>query len=900
MTPEYWDRIEALFEAASELPADDRSAYLDSLQVEEGARRDVEGMLRALGTGPLAIRDAIASGSWLAQQEFDAAPDPPETRRFGPYRVTGTLGHGGMGSVYLAVRDDSVFTSDVAIKVLRHEFGEGDGVRERFRQERQILAALNHPHIARLLDGGEQPAPYLVMEKIEGVAITQFCESLPLPARLRLFLGVCEAVHYAHAHLVVHRDLKPANILVTPEGTPKLLDFGIAKLLPGAESRTANPGLTQGGLRMLTPDYASPEQFRGETITTASDVYSLGAILYEMLAGVPPHRREHVPPHQLHSALEREPLLPSLAAPAHLRTPLAGDLDNIVMLALRREPEQRYRSVEALASDVRRHLDGRPVLARPATIRYRTAKFLKRHWWEAGALCLVVASLTIGFAAAVYEARLAAQRYRDVRQLANRFLFEFDDSVRDLPGATKSRELVVRTGLEYLDRLASQAGGNTDLMSEIAAGYSKIGDVQGSPSMPSLGRTTDALASYARSRTLWERVLAAHPGDSKALRGLAQVRLTSGDLFRVSGKTAEAAQLFTQAAEAAASALVAAPNDPDTLFAAAGAWLRTGDIRSGLNQQANARDAFQQALELYRRVAQLRPQERYLNAVAITLSRLGLVASSMEQIADSRAYHEESLALRQELLKRSPNAVTYRRGMASELLLMGAIYSSSQSLNLEDPETAVSFFRRGAEIQRALTNADANDRTSRIDLMLGNMRLCETLALIRPAEALAYCTESVKAGEVLFAAGARADVNQYTVLAELGHAMALLKLRRGAAVRAAAESALRRMRAPTIAFIGFRYNRMRAYTMIGDSYQQAGDLAHAREAWLQARASPPNVPMQEADMVQVRQLAWLAERLSKAPGENRCARLQEAATIWAEWRRRGGRTLEMASSEGCN
>ena len=899
MSPERWSRIEELFDAAFHLEPDARGPYLDAeCRDDPGLRRELEAMLCADAAEPVAIRDAIAAAAEIAREQT-GDESLVIGRRFGPYRVTGLLGHGGMGSVYQAVRDDQVYTGDVAIKILRNEFLDGPAARERFRQERQILATLTHPHIARLLDGGENPAPYLVLEKIAGVPVTEYCERLPVEARLRLFLKVCDAVQYAHTHLVVHRDLKPANILVTAEGEPKLLDFGIAKLLPDEGATENDGGLTQTGMRLLTPEYASPEQFRGEPITTASDVYSLGAILYEVLAGVPPHRLDKMSAGQMERAVTvHEPERPSAAS----QTPngrLAGDLDNIVMLALSKEPGRRYRSVEALGDDVRRHLDGRPVLARPATARYRVTKFLRRHAWETAAVCLITASLVIGLASALYQARLAQRRFADVRQLANRFLFEFDDSIRDVPGTTKSRELVVRTAQEYLGRLAREAGDDPDFLGELAAAYTKVGEVQGSPTVPSLGRTSDALASYAQARQLWERVLAARPRDSKALRALAQVRLATGDLLRVAGRIEESGKMYADGATAALEAAKAAPGDPELIYLAAGAWMRKGDYQSGVSDYAAARDSFLRTLELYRRAAELRPQDRYRYAVAITLARLGLTASAMERIDEARSYHEQSLALRQEILGRNPKVAAYRRGYAAELPLVGAIFSSSQSLNLNNPATAEGYFRRAVQMQRSLADADPNDRTSRMDLLIVNMRLCETIALTRPTAALPFCTDAIAAGDVLTEATSRADANQYTALAELGQATALLALHRGPAARASAESALRRMQASGTLFIGKRYNRMRAYTAIGDSYVGQGDMARARGAFLAAKGQPLEKANEAPELVQVRQMAWIDERLARLPGEDRCAHLREAGEQWAEWRRRGGGAVKMESAEGC-
>jgi serine/threonine protein kinase len=311
-------------------------------------------------------------------------------RHVGPYRIQKLLGRGGMGAVFLANRDDDQFRKVVALKLLRFETDE-PAVLARFRNERQILAALDHPNIAALYDGGstEEGLPYIVMEYVAGEMLTTYCDSraLPIPDRLRLFRQVCDAVQYAHQKLIVHRDLKPSNILVTREGVPKLLDFGIAKLLLSPELLGEAAFKTQTGAAMMTPEYASPEQIRGEAVSTATDVYSLGAILYEVLTGQLPH------PLTLHDPIEmqREICNTDSKPPSALgNAALKGDLDTIVLSALQRDPARRYRSVEQFSEDIHRYLEKRPVLARPDTIRYRLSRFSARNRWAIRQLSTLV------------------------------------------------------------------------------------------------------------------------------------------------------------------------------------------------------------------------------------------------------------------------------------------------------------------------------------------------------------------------------------------------------------------------------------------------------------------------------------------------------------------------------
>ncbi|HWB43287.1 MAG TPA: serine/threonine-protein kinase, partial [Gemmatimonadales bacterium] len=404
----------------------------------------------------------------------------------GPYRLARELARGGMGVVYLADRADGQFEQRVALKLIKRGM-DSDEIHRRFLAERQILARLDHPHIARLLDGGvsAEGQPYFALEYVEGSTLLGHCESrqLGLEDRLRLFLDVCDAVRYAHQNLVVHRDLKPSNILVTADGQVKLLDFGIAKLLseePGAET-----GLTETGLRVMTPEYAAPEQVSGAPVTTATDVYALGAVLYELVTGRRAHRLQSgTPAEVLRVVCITEPDAPSSAVSGPMRKRLRGDIDTITLTALQKEPERRYPTVEQFAADVRRHLDGHPVAARPDTWRYRATKFARRHRLGVAAAAGIVLSLVVGLAGTIWQSRVAAERaqiasaeaakQRAVRNFLVQ-LFEASD-----PAQARGRELTAR---ELLDRgrrdldtaLAAQPVVRSQLLAVLATVYGAIG-----------------------------------------------------------------------------------------------------------------------------------------------------------------------------------------------------------------------------------------------------------------------------------------------------------------------------------------------------------------------------------------------------------------------------------------
>ncbi len=444
----------------------------------------------------------------MEARELASGGDPP-LNRVGPYRILSRLGSGGMGIVYLADRDDGQFRMKVAVKLVACAF-QDESVAARFRHERQILANLDHPNITRLLDGGvtTSGSPYLVMEYVDGISIHEYASAhrLSVRDRIALFLQVSAAVAYAHRNLVVHRDLKPGNILVTNTGIPKLLDFGIAKLLDDAAPAQAT------GALMMTPSYASPEQLRGEPATTATDVYSLGMVLYELLIGSRPFRESD----SLRAGREIIPLRPaSLVTPAAaaqrsttpeaLRRQLDGDLTTVLAKALAYNVMDRYSSVERFAEDLERHLTDRPILARPQTLLYRAGKFIARNRFPAAIALLAVIGIVVGAAVAVVQKRVAERRFAEVRQLAHYVLFDLYEGVGELGGSTEVRAQMAQRATGYLNALAGEASGDTGLRMELADGYRRLGDIQGNVFGNSLGDTKSALDSYARGLTLLDR-----------------------------------------------------------------------------------------------------------------------------------------------------------------------------------------------------------------------------------------------------------------------------------------------------------------------------------------------------------------------------------------------------------
>lgn len=562
-----WIKIKELFVAAFDLAGDERSAFLATC--DQDLRLEVEQLLNADAAAGDFIDEPAMVEIGLASD--DEPIDAYLGKQIDSYKIVREIGHGGMGTVYLANRADESFDRSVAVKLIKRGM-DTSAVLKRFVMERQILAQLQHPNIANLLDGGTTAdgLPYFVMEYVEGEPITRFCDSQAFTTdeRLDLFRKVCSAMSYAHQNLIVHRDIKPSNILVTENGTPKLLDFGIAKMLHPDWSLDTHEA-TATMFRVMTPEYASPEQMRGLAITTASDVYSLGVVLYELLCGQRPYKVDgRMPEEAAKIVLTEEPPKPSSVVSRRrwgkgetigtngnltgkekdtgearsIRNPesavrnLKGDIDNIILKALAKEPERRYQSVQELSEDIRRHLEGLPVTASADSVSYRVAKFAKRHRTGVIAGGMVILTLFAATAITSWQAIVARrerdkaeQRFNQVRKLAKAVLFDYQDGIAKLAGSTPLRAKMVTDALEYLDNLSSESSGDADLQRELAAAYQKVGDVQGAANEGNLGNRENAIESYRKSLAILESITPAEPDNLR----LVEIAAVHGKLYTV-------------------------------------------------------------------------------------------------------------------------------------------------------------------------------------------------------------------------------------------------------------------------------------------------------------------------------------------------------------------------------
>ena len=697
MTPERWQHIKDVLNAVLDRPGAERDAYLNQACGDDlELRHELETLIRANDS----------AGEFLEQPATEAVP---HYTRIGPYQIIEEIGHGGMGSVYRAVRDDDQYQQEVAIKLIRPGMDTAF-VRGRFRFERQILAFLNHPNIARLLDGGttEDGLPYFVMELVDGMPITRYCSENKLTVRERcqLFRKVCGAVAFAHRNLVIHRDLKPANILITKDGEPKLLDFGIAKiLLPDfAEEMTR----TIAAARMLTPDYASPEQVRGDPVSTPADIYSLGVNLYELLTGTVPHKFGK----SSLTEVERVVLNVDAAPPSSIAgRELRGDLDNIILKALEKDPVRRYSSVEQFSEDLGRYLDGQPVLARQPTIRYRTMKFIRRNRLGVAAATLLFMVTVIGAGTTFWQATVARaerdraqRRFDQVRSLANTLIFELDEAITS-QGPTAARELIAQRAIQYLDGLNSQANGDSTLQLELAEAYEKVGNIQGRPISSNLGHPDQALASYRKSLLIRQSLAAAQPKDAATQALLATCLQRISGVHRQMGDYKKSLELEEKALAIRVGLLNADPANVEWKRDAASSYSTLASVFTQLGNWTEVLSVREKALAMFRQISDSNPKNSDDRAnVSAAILRLAGIQLKLGNKAEALQNYKKAAEIDETLVEQDVGSAQRKLNLASSYFGLGGALS-----DVGDSSGALAAFEKSLALRRQLSAADPKD-----------------------------------------------------------------------------------------------------------------------------------------------------------------------------------------------
>ncbi len=641
-----------------------------------------------------------------------------------------------MGSVWLAERSDGRFERQAAVKFLSAAL-VGHGGEERFKRESAILGRFSHPNIAEMLDAGVSSTgqPYMILEYVEGEPIDGYCDEhkLQLRERISLFLDVLGAVAYAHANLIVHRDIKPRNVLVDKSGHVKLLDFGIAKLLETEGQHDAQTLLTLEGDSPLTPEYAAPEQVTGAPITTATDVYALGIVLYQLLSGHhPAGSAPHSPANLLKAIVDTEPSRPSTivqpsspdtealtanaanrgTTPDKLKRLLSGDLDTIVGKALKKEPRERYASVTAFADDLRRYLKQQAISARPDTLAYRTAKFLRRNRTVVAfttiAIAAVIGSLSAGLLIANRERKAAEERFAQVRQLANKFI-ALDNEIRGVPGATKARMQIVTDSLEYLTSLGSDVHGDKDLALEIAYAYVRVAHVQGDPTSPNLGQFAEAEASLGKAETFVDSVLTVEPNNRRGLFIAATIAHDRMVLADEQNRRQESVAWAKKVSERVERFMNLGNVDPKDVYSMG--YFESNIAYSGDDTRhfEDALRAGQRALDIIEPVASAhRLHGSILDALTIARWQTGDLDGALQIAGQSIQLQQEQAA----------------SGHASlRINLANALYTEGMILGKQDAEPslgrsrdALAAFQRGMDIGEDLAKADTIDYLSRHSL----------------------------------------------------------------------------------------------------------------------------------------------------------------------------------------
>ena len=716
--------------------------------------------------------------------------DPPDNlpRQIGPYRIERLLGQGGMGAVFLARRTGD-FEHQVAVKFIRSDFGIGTRVLDqRFRQERQILASLQHPNIAHLIDGGTSNAhPYLIVEYVPGVRIDEYCNHhrLSIRQRIELFLKICSAVQYAHQNLIVHRDLKPANVLVLDDGTPKLLDFGIAKLLREDDS---TPDLTRTAMRAFTPSYASPEQLRGQPVGTASDVYSLGVMLYELLTGQRPHAVDAGSDLALLDAVCNQ--IPTLASAATKRHPedsretkaaeratsfaawnktLRGDLDLILSRAVSADITRRYQSVEQFSADLDRYLANRPITARKDSWTYRAQKYWSRHKALVSVTSLALVILLVsGFALwrqyqIANEQRLRAERrFNDIRAVSHDLIFPIHDSIQYLAGATSARKLVVQSALRYLNALSKDAPDDISLQEEIATAYDKVGEAQGGIGKANLGDTAGALESHRKALEIRKSIFAARPNDPSSRDGLIHSYQQVGSILQDMGRNEESLEYNATHLELSKELVAASPHNDAARSRLAASYNWMGDILSGLGRGDDSLKDYEASAQIYKALSSsgFRPLISQRNW-ALERKKIGSVLQLRGNLPLAVQEFRAALAVDEDLARVDPQDASSARDVSIDNASLANVLN-----RLGDIDGAIQHYQRALVIDRRLAEADREDASARYYLVHHSSHLAGIfLKISQTDKAIAIYREAASSAE----RNANSDPGNTSMRSELAH-----------------------------------------------------------------------------------------------------------------------------------
>jgi len=911
MTSDRWNRIEEIFQSALERPASERGAFVvQACGNDKELRSEIDSLLASEGDAASVLRSVVAGDV----KEL-AANSSEIGRQLGPYRLVKEIDSGGMGAVYLAVRSDDQYFQIVAIKMIRKGW-ESPALVQRFRAERQILATLTHPNIGAILDGGdtEERLPFIVMEYVEGQPITLACESRgwPIRQRIELFRSVCSAVHHSHQKFVIHRDIKPSNVLVTPEGVVKLIDFGVSKALA--------PELVPGGLpktescqRLMTPDYASPEQLLGRELTTATDVYSLGVLLFELLTGSRPYSLSGLSP----SAAEKivcheETRKPSSVREVSERTrrELAGDLDRIVLMAMEKDPSRRYLSAQHLEEDLLRFLQGKPVVARKATPVYRLSKFIQRHRTASVMTFAILVVLTGSIAFHSWQSGLADRRVRQVAMLTDSAIADLTQKLEQSPESTELQATLFHSTLNSLQQLRQSSGDDPRLLLQLAKAYERVGDLEGSPYVANLGNSGTAVTSYQEALRLATEAHERLPGEESTKQLIDSYQRLGGIEYFL-GKHQDATVNLQECLPLAHDFWQKKPDDLDRRRLLANTYASLGDLQLDSMETDKALENFRTALQVFG--SDPNGNDSHDRALSRFYLSLGKAFMQLGQRAEALPNFRSSVAIAEAVAQKSPSARHNQRFLRSMYDTFVMFLAGRETLNIGDTKTAQSYARKALAIAEAIASSDQNNVQGHNDLGVAYQGMGDSFRSVQPVVAAGWYRKAISlakeiaprypAGSQIQEAIASRDEQLASVLVGRAHASERLQLLQEA------KQTWKELVGANPGKLQNQLYLMRSYCKLSDAELGVNDIAKARQ---QAESAAPffdEFKVTSPSLLVLRDIGFCYESLGNVQhriandhsfsfAERHTAEAnahqwyQKSADVWDEWNRRGAATPE--------
>ena len=903
-----WNRIEEIFQSALERPEAERDEYVaQACGGDSELRSEVESLLASDSGALTTLRSVIEADV----QELGRVASASEAGlRVGPYQLVRELDSGGMGVVYLAVRSDDQYFQFVAVKMIRKGM-EWPSLVQRFRAERQTLATMTHPNIGAILDGGETTdgRPFIVMEYVEGQPITLFSESrgLSIRQRVELFRFVCSAVHYSHQKLVIHRDIKPSNVLVTPSGVVKLIDFGVSKPLAPEHCAQEVPK-TESWQRLMTPDYASPEQLLGQELTTATDVYSLGVLLYELLTGSRPYTLGGLSPSAAERVVcEQETRKPSSAPglPDQRRRQLAGDLDRIVLMAMEKEPSRRYLSAQHLEEDLLRYSQGRPVVARKSTWFYRTSKFVQRHKVASLMACAMLIVVLASILVHRWQSRAADRRLKQVAGLADSAISDMTEKLQASSASVETQAAISQSALKFLNQLRQSSGDDPRLMLELSKAYERVGDLQGSPFVSNLGNSATAVTSYQEAL---HTAMEAHrrlPGqESTAAVIEAYQRLADIESFL--GNVKDASSNYQESLSLALTLWQEKPDDLGRRRVLAMNYAGLGDVELTSLEPDKALESYHDSFQIFGTdpTGQIGHDRTLTKLYLSTGKALNELGSQSEALTNDR----KAIAVAEELAQQFPADKQVQRDLFSAYQNIVLVLAGRDAMNVGDSKQAQVFAHKALAIAESLAAGDTRNMQAQYDVSLAYATMGDSFRLAQLPMAADWYRKSIALTEQLapsYGAEARHWMAiRYEDLADVlvrrDQAQERLQLLLEA-------NPLRQELAKTSPH--GRVHLMRSYCKLANAEVAVGDTTQARQYANAALPFLEEFKPTSPSLLVLRDVGFCYESLgnvsrriamdrSSSPDEKRAAAADarqwylKSAAVWTEWNRRGAATPE--------